>query len=102
MVSERTATTNSIPSSHLSDIKFVAVEGGATPTLENSIPLEPGDESGRGSLVYFNQASMHQSAETGFATIGDAKLAGFSGKTDYGKDAQAAFDKYGTYLPAGH
>ena len=35
---------------------------------------------------------MHQSAETGFATVGDAKLAGFSGKTDYGKDAQAAFE----------
>ena len=59
----------------------------------------PGNENGRGSLVYFNQASIHQSAETGFTTVGDAKLAGFSGKTDYGKDAQAAFEKYATYLP---
>lgn len=42
---------------------------------------------------------MHQSSETGYATLGDAKLAGLSGVTDYGRDAQAAFQKYGTYLP---
>lgn len=51
------------------------------------------------SLVYFNEASMHQSAETGHATLKLAKLAGQSGTTNYGKDAQTAFQKYGTYLP---
>lgn len=72
---------------------------GAHPTPDNSTPIHPGDEQGRGSLVYFNEASMHQSSETGYATLGDAKLAGLSGVTDYGRDAQAAFQKYGTYLP---
>ena len=41
---------------------------------------------------------MHQSAETGYATLGDARQAGLSGTTDYGRDAQAAFEKYGVYL----
>jgi hypothetical protein len=69
------------------------------PTPENSTPILPSDETGRGSLVYFNQASMHQSAETGYATLGDARLAGLSGNTDYGSDAQAAFQKYSAYSP---
>lgn len=42
---------------------------------------------------------MHQSAETGYATLGDARLAGLSGNTDYGSDAQAAFQKYSVYSP---
>jgi hypothetical protein len=42
---------------------------------------------------------MHQSAETGYSTLKRARLAGLSGNTDYGSDAQAAFQKYGTYLP---
>ena len=71
---------------------------GAYPTQENSTPVQPGDEWGRGSLVYFNEASMHQSAETGYSTIKLAKRAGLSGCTDYGSDAQAAFQKYGTYV----
>lgn len=77
----------------------MTTEGGAHPTLENSTPIQPGDEQGRGSLVYFNEASMHQSAETGYSTLKRARLAGLSGNTDYGSDAQAAFQKYGTYLP---
>jgi hypothetical protein len=81
------------------DIKFVNTEHGEYPTLQNSMPLQAGDEAGRGSLVYFNQASMHQSAETGYATLGDARQAGLSGNTNYGNDAQAAFEKYTTYLP---
>lgn len=42
---------------------------------------------------------MHQSAETSFATLSDARQAGFSGKTDYGRNVQAAFEKSATYLP---
>ena len=42
---------------------------------------------------------MHQSSETGFATLGDAREASFSGNTDYRRDTQAAFEKYVTYLP---
>jgi hypothetical protein len=77
----------------------VTTEDGAYPTLQNSMPLQPGDEEGRGSLVFFNEASMHQSAETGYSTLKDARKNGHSGNTDYGSDAQAAFQKYGTYLP---
>jgi hypothetical protein len=87
-------TANPVP-----DIKFVTTEGAECPTLENSKPVCPGDEQGRGSLVYFNEASMHQSAETGYGSLGDARLAGHSGLADYGSDARAAFQKYGTYLP---
>jgi len=80
-------------------MKFVTTESGVHPTPENSKPVQPGDEEGRGSLVYFNEASMHQSSETVYPTLGKAKKAGLSGKTDYGTDAQAAFQKYGTYSP---
>jgi hypothetical protein len=77
----------------------VTTKDGEYPTIENCTPIQPGDEEGRMSLVYFNEASMHQSAETGHATLKLAKLAGQSGTTNYGKDAQTAFQKYGTYLP---
>ncbi|KAG2139779.1 hypothetical protein DEU56DRAFT_755527 [Suillus clintonianus] len=47
---------------------------GALPTEENSSCLDGGD--GRGSCVWFNQATMFQSAELGFATVADAQKAG--------------------------
>jgi hypothetical protein len=43
------------------DIKFVTTEGLECPTPENSKPLQAGDDEGRGSLVYFNEATMYQS-----------------------------------------
>ena len=82
-----------------SAIQFVATDGLQRPTPENSRPIKAGDECGRGSLVYFNQATMYQSSETGHATIGEAIEAGDSGKTDYGADAQVAFTKYARYSP---
>jgi hypothetical protein len=85
-----------------SDIKFVTTESGARPSLsspKNWTPIQPGDGQGRGSLVFFNEASMYQSSETGFATLEDAREAGLSGNTDYGSDAQAAFQRYGIYSP---
>lgn len=42
---------------------------------------------------------MHQSSETGYATLSDARSAGLSGNIDYGSDAQAAFQKHAAYLP---
>jgi len=66
-----------------SDFKFITTDGDERPTPENSIPLGPGDHKGRGSLVYFNQATMYQLSETNSATIGDAILAGHSGKPNY-------------------
>lgn len=80
-------------------IQFVATDGLQRPTPENSRPIKAGDECGRGSLVYFNQATMYQTSETGYATVGEAIKAGDSGKVDYGTSAQAAFTKYARYSP---
>lgn len=76
------------------DIKFVTTEGQERPTLANSRPLEVGDDEGRGSLVYFNEATMYQSSETDSATLGEAKKRGHSGLTDYGDDVGQAFQKH--------
>lgn len=72
----------------------MATDGKQRPTPKNSRPIKEGDEQGRGSFVYFNQATMYQSSETGHATLNDAIKAGHSGKIDYGKSAQEAFEKY--------
>ena len=77
----------------------MATDGRQRPTPENSRPIKAGDESGRGSLVYFNQATMYQSSETGYATVGEAIEAGDSGKSDYGVNAQMAFTKHAKYFP---
>ncbi|KAJ7453566.1 hypothetical protein B0H11DRAFT_2245200 [Mycena galericulata] len=79
-------------------IKFVSTENGERPTRDNSRPIVEGDECGRGSMVFFNQSTMTQSAETG-GTIKEAKLSGQSGTTDFGSDAQAAFSKHITFVP---
>lgn len=63
------------------------------------MPLGIGTGSGRGSLVYFNQATMFQSSETGYSTIKAAKQGGHSGLTDYGPDIQTAFMKHETRIP---
>jgi len=75
-------------------------DGLQRPTPENSRPIRAGDEYGRGSLVYFNQATMYQTSETGYTTVGEAVRAGESGKADYGACAQEAFTRYGRYIPA--
>lgn len=75
-------------------------DGLQRPTPQNSRPIKEGDECGRGSLVYFNQATMYQTSETGHATLGEAVRAGESGKVDYGVSAQEAFTRHGKYIPA--
>ncbi|KAG1848262.1 hypothetical protein F4604DRAFT_1687795 [Suillus subluteus] len=55
------------------DLELVCTDG-RLPTPENSYLLDGGD--GRGSCVWFNQASMFQTAELGFATIAQARAAG--------------------------
>ncbi|KAG1769733.1 hypothetical protein EV702DRAFT_1202763 [Suillus placidus] len=55
------------------DIELVCTHG-ELPTPENSSSLDGGD--GRGSCVWFNQASMFQTAELGFATVAEARAAG--------------------------
>ncbi|KAJ7796696.1 hypothetical protein B0H13DRAFT_2508607 [Mycena leptocephala] len=43
---------------HPPDVKWVTVDGNERPTPENSQPLEAGEGDGRGSMVFFNQATM--------------------------------------------
>ncbi|KDR72454.1 hypothetical protein GALMADRAFT_143286 [Galerina marginata CBS 339.88] len=78
------------------DFKFVTTEGNERPTPENSTPLSEGDDQGRGSLVYFNQATMYQSSETNHPTLMEAMENGHSGTTDYKGTTQNSFEKYGT------
>ncbi|ESK82652.1 hypothetical protein Moror_11189 [Moniliophthora roreri MCA 2997] len=78
----------------LKDIKVVYTSDGRPPTPANSIPLDQRhmhcscsdskadhgqdwlDAKGRGSIVWFNQASMFQTSELGYNTISKAKAAG--------------------------
>uniref|UniRef100_A0A0W0FYJ7 Uncharacterized protein n=1 Tax=Moniliophthora roreri TaxID=221103 RepID=A0A0W0FYJ7_MONRR len=76
------------------DLKVVYTSDGRPPTPANSIPLDQRhmhcscsdskvdhgqdwlDAKGRGSIVWFNQASMFQTSELGYNTISKAKAAG--------------------------
>ena len=62
------------------DVEFVRTNG-EIPTPQNSMPINGAD--GRGSCVWFNQATMFQSTELGHNTVADAKLAGNSGTSDF-------------------
>lgn len=48
--------------------------------------------------MYFNQATMYQSSETGHHTLGKAVKAGLSGRADYAMSAQEAFTRYAKYV----
>jgi hypothetical protein len=76
------------------DIEFVTSEGIARPTPETCRPLATGDDWGRGSMVFFNQASMYSASETGFGSIQAAKLAGLPGTSDAHLTAQEAFERH--------
>jgi hypothetical protein len=86
---DKTAFTDFSP-----DIKFVTTDGTERPTRKTAKPLTEGDEHGRGSMVFFNQASMYAASETGCGTLGSAKLAGKTGQSDYRITAQEAFEQY--------
>lgn len=79
------------------DIKLVTVPEGETPTLENS--EEIGGEEGRGSLVFFNQASMFQSSETNSPTLSAAAKGKKGVVTDYGPNLHDALSTYGIQRP---
>ncbi|KAK6969205.1 hypothetical protein R3P38DRAFT_2671227 [Favolaschia claudopus] len=80
-------------------IKFVTVAGKERPTRQNSRPLG-GTNEGRGSMVFFNQSTMRQSAALGFDTVQEAKEAGLTGTVDFGTEADAAFNRFVTFQPA--
>jgi hypothetical protein len=85
--------------SHPPDVKWVTVDGNERPTPENSQPLQAGDGDGRGSLVFFNQATMRTLPETGYNTMKESVANGGSGKIDFGDCLQSALEKYVTYIP---
>ncbi|PPQ98313.1 hypothetical protein CVT26_013513, partial [Gymnopilus dilepis] len=74
------------------DIEFVLTDG-EKPTPQNSTPLGGEGDEGRGSLVFFNQASMYKGAETGFDTLMAARSAGMSGSTSSAEQIKLAFSQ---------
>jgi hypothetical protein len=54
---------------------------------------------GRGSMVFFNQASMFVGPELGFDTIDAAKHHGYSGTSDYPSIAKEAFSDMSRFFP---
>lgn len=66
-------------------VELVTTEDGSRPTRENSVPLDGG--SGRGSAVWFNQATMFQTAELGYDTMADAEEAGVDTRSAYASNS---------------
>jgi hypothetical protein len=62
------------------DVEFVSTHDGQLPSKDGSTPLDGAD--GRGSCVWFNQASMFQSSELGYGTIQEAAAAGANTSCD--------------------
>jgi hypothetical protein len=54
---------------------------------------------GRGSFVFFNQASMFYGPETGFDTLREAGRYGQSQTTDFPSDAREAFTDMARFFP---
>ncbi|KAA1467110.1 hypothetical protein DENSPDRAFT_847331 [Dentipellis sp. KUC8613] len=80
------------------DIKFVVTTDGQPPREDRS-NCEPLDADGRGSIVWFSMATMYQSAETGFATLKQAKAAGLSTAADLPHTLKEAFTNLATFAP---
>ena len=71
-------------------------------TPDGSRPIEGvecDDAQGRGSLVFFNQASLFQTAETNCASLKEAARKGVPTEANFGKDLTEAMEKYGVYHP---
>lgn len=80
-------------------MKFVTSEASTYEEAAADETSQVEDGHGRGSMVWFNQASLFQSAETGFMTLTDAKAAGHSGTTDFKADAEKCFQKFSFTYP---
>jgi hypothetical protein len=81
------------------DLKIVVTDGDA-PTPDNSEQLHARQDLGRGSFVFFNQASMFQGPETGFDTLSEARKNGHSANSDFGTNAKEAFSGAVKYFAA--
>ncbi|KAH6881232.1 hypothetical protein BKA70DRAFT_1446766 [Coprinopsis sp. MPI-PUGE-AT-0042] len=73
---------------------------GEVPTPYNSTDITNTAAHGRGSLVFFSQASMFQASETGAYTVAEARSKGHSGTVNYSECIQTAFETHGTYVNA--
>ena len=62
------------------NVDMVLTESGERPTKGNSTPLDGAD--GRGSCVWFNQASLFQTSELGVDTAANAKEQGLGTECD--------------------
>jgi hypothetical protein len=65
----------------------------AQPTEKNFRNVVPGDRKGRGSMVFFNQATMRTLAVTGHDSLNVAQANGQSRTSDWGESAQKAFTR---------
>jgi hypothetical protein len=63
------------------------------PTHENSCEITEDDDMGRGSIVFFSQATMRTGPLTGYDTWKKASEAGVNTKVDVESDVRAAFQK---------
>ncbi|KAF8546155.1 hypothetical protein OG21DRAFT_1491530 [Imleria badia] len=75
----------------ISDFDLVAAENQPDVSKRGEYPDWNDDAAGRGSLVWFNQASMIQSAELGQLSIDAAKKKGMQTSTDFQADAHRYF-----------
>jgi hypothetical protein len=80
-----------------SEIRFVSTNG-EQPTPNNSEDFTEGDDLGRGSFVFFNQASMFCGPETGYDTLEAARESGLEGTSNYLQTAQQAFTNATKYF----
>ena len=75
------------------DVEFVRTHDSQLPAKDSSTPLDGAD--GRGSCMWFNQVSMFQPSELGYATVQEATAAG----TDASCDAEALLQNNHFPLP---
>lgn len=76
----------------IADFDLVAAENQPDVTKRGEYPYWDNEAAGRGSLVWFNQASMIQSAELGHLSIEAARKAGLqTTSTNFQADADTYF-----------
>ncbi|TFK58991.1 hypothetical protein BDN72DRAFT_906238 [Pluteus cervinus] len=80
----------------IQDIDVLTLDGDIAPTLEERERWEKSSKAGRGSIVFFNQASMFH-IETGETTLTEANAKGLPSKWDLSSDGQTA-TKVGSQL----
>jgi hypothetical protein len=75
------------------ELAVVLTDNNEYPTATNTRPAIPGDPSGRGSIVFYNQAAMFYGPETGHPTLHEARKHGQSGTTNFYNDIKIIFPK---------